>query len=228
MMAEARVPVPPKSPPRLYAAQQDRALRREPEREQPVPLARTLRNPRPTLNMEDVLHGVTAGWLARVFGMDPLDVKRRLQACPSVQRGRLGHTYDLKAAASFLIKPVFDVEKYVANMKPSELPPQLQDSFWKSKINRQKYELNAGELWRTADVLEVMGEIFKSVKFTTQLWADNLELQSGLTLEQRADLMKAVDALNNDIYEKVKELRTRKRTPSSLVEDESGEIDELI
>lgn len=180
----------------------------------------------PSLDMTDVFGGVSVGWLSKVFGMDPSDVKRRLADCPAIHRKKSGYLYSLPVAARYLVKPVFDVEKYLANMKPSELPPQLQDTYWKSALNRQKFELNAGELWRTADVLEVLGEVFKTIKFTMQLWADNLERATGLSETQRKALVQMVDALQNELHQSLVDLRTKRQTPPALGEEDQSNTDD--
>ncbi len=218
-IATGRAPPPP--PPKLpppRPTNQDRARealeritqRNRHERDDP--------EAEPSLDMTDVFGGVTVGWLSKVFNMDPSDIKRRLADCPVMHRRKAGYVYDLKLAARYIVKPIFDARKYIETMKPSELPANLQDTYWKSQLARQKYELNAGELWRSADVMMVLGDVFKTIKFTMQLWADNLERQTGLTEKQRFALVGMVDALQNELHQKLVEMKDIKQTPHSGVE----------
>lgn len=158
------------------------------------------------VNVEQVLGGVTAGWLAQAFGMDPKDVKRKLAGCPALTegtetgRGYQGRTYELKAAAAYLIKPKISAANFLRAVKKAELPATLQQSFWDAMLKRQKYEENAGDLWRTDAVRKVLGETFQGMKFTMQLWVDTVERSTGLTADQRTLLTQLVDSLQAEIY----------------------------
>lgn len=175
----------------------------------------------PTMDMTDTFGGVSVGWLSKVFGMDPTDVKKRLADCPPLHRRKAGYIYDLKVAARFLVKPVFDIQKYLREMKPSELPSQLQKEYWDANLKRQKWEENAGHLWRTEAVLEVLGDTFKLMKFSMQLWADSLERMTGLSIEQKRILVEMVDTLQNEIHEALIVNAAKRKTPNTR-----GELDD--
>lgn len=184
---------------------------------------------KPSLHLQDVHAGVTVAWLGQVFGMDPTTVKKRLADCPVLHRRKAGFVYDLKQAAAFLVKPVFDVNKYLRNMKPSELPAQLQKEFWDAALKRQQWEERAGDLWRTTAVMEVFADVFLLMKSTMQLWTEDLERVTGLTAEQRSELVKLVDSLQNEIHGKLVGLGKVRRTPSMreeiVIEDPFAEED---
>jgi hypothetical protein len=170
------------------------------------------------LTPADVQHGVTVGWLATVFGMDPVNVRRKLRDCAPIMKRKAGHVYDLKAAAQYLVKPVFDVEQYLKGMKPSELPTHLQDAYWSAMRKRQQWEADAGMLWRTEAVVEVLGDVFQTIKFAMQLWPDTVERSMGLTPEQRAMMISMSDSLQAEIHKKLIEMPRLKQTPSTLSE----------
>lgn len=157
-------------------------------------------------NVEQVLGGVTASWLAQAFGIDVKDVKRKLAGCPplvegtNTGRGYQGRLYELRVAASYLVKPKISAANFLAAVKKAELPATLQQSFWDAMLKRQKYEENAGDLWRTAKIREVLGQTFQSMKFTIQLWVDTVERATGLTSDQRKILIEASDGLQGDLY----------------------------
>jgi hypothetical protein len=168
----------------------------------------------PSMDMTDTFGGVTVGWLSKVFGMDPSTVKKRLADCPVMHRRKAGYVYDLKVASAYLVKPVFDVRKYLEGMKPAELPAQLQKDYWDALLKRQSWEERAGQLWRTEAVLEVLGEAFKTLKFTIQLWADQLEQTKGLSPDQRELLNKMTDRLQADLHARLVELPSKRQTMS--------------
>lgn len=176
------------------------------------------------VNVEQVLGGVTAAWLAQAFGMDPKDVKRKLAGCPALTegaetgRGYQGRTYELKAAAAYLIKPKISAANFLRAVKKAELPATLQQSFWDAMLKRQKYEENAGDLWRTNKVREVLGGTFQGLKFTMQLWIDTVERTTGLTGEQRDLITRLVDSLQADLYKSLVEQMQAKGTGPQLAE----------
>ena len=173
--------------------------------------------------VEDMMAGVTVSWLSQVFGMDPKTVKAKLADCPPLHRRKAGYVYHLPTACRYLIPPAISAEQYIKTMKPSDLPTAFQQSFWDAALKRQKWEENAGQLWRTDRVREVLGQTFQTIKFTVQLWADTLERQTGLTLEQRELLTQLVDNLQEEIYKALVTQAAEKKTPS-----QRGELNEML
>lgn len=173
--------------------------------------------------VEDMMAGVTVSWLSQVFGMDPKTVKAKLADCPPLHRRKAGYVYHLPTACRYLIPPAISAEQYIKTMKPSDLPTAFQQSFWDAALKRQKWEENAGQLWRTDRVREVLGQTFQTIKFTVQLWADTLERQTGLTLEQRELLTELVDGLQEEIYKALVTQASEKKTPS-----QRGELNEML
>ena len=208
------------------------------------------RKPEPRANVEQVLGGVTASWLAQVFQMDVKDVKRRLASCPPLTegkedgRGYRGRTYDLKDAAPYLVRPKISAASFLKAVKKAELPPPLTQSFWDAMLKRQKYEENAGDLWRTDKIRQVLGETFQSMKFTIQLWVDTIERVDGLSNTQRKTLIRLVDQLQQDLFDAlVQNKQLRSTGPQSaelpqalgesaeeaeVVEDYDPEVEDLI
>lgn len=181
-----------------------------------------------SLDLSDV-QAVSVGWLAKVFGIDPSDVKRRLADCPPVARKKSGYVYSLPIAARYLVKPVFDVTTYLKNMKPSELPPVLQSAYWDALNKKQKWEENAGQLWRTEKVIEVFGETFKTIKNDMQLWPDTIERQTELTEEHRSILLTLIDGLQDELYQTLVKMAKEKQTPSTVSEnDEQDDWNDLV
>jgi len=170
------------------------------------------------MDIRSVLKGVSVAWLSQVFRMDPATVKRKLVDCPTLGRARNTWVYDIVQATQYLVKPKVDVAQWVKTLRPADLPAYLQSEFWEAQNKRQKWEENAGELWRTEKVVETFAEVFKLIKDTTNLWIDGLEREKGVTVEQRAFLTKEIDSLNNQIHESMNQLAAERKTTNVKAE----------
>lgn len=164
----------------------------------------------------EVMGGVTVFWLAKAFGMEVTTVRKRLADCPHLMRKTSGFLYSIPVAAQYLVRPRLDIKNYLAQLKPHELPQQLQGSYWDANLKRQKFEQIMGELWETEDVMSVFAEVFKTIKFSIQLWPDALERKSGLSDSDRAVLVKMGDALQDEIYQGIVKMAQDKNTPNAL------------
>jgi len=168
----------------------------------------------------DLLKGVSVGLLAQVFRQNNMTVRRKLAHCPEVGKWRGGAPlYDLAQAAAYLVKPKIDIQQWVKSLRPADLPPYLQSEFWEAQVKRQKWEENAGDLWRTEKVIALYADTFKLIKDTMNLWTDNIERKSGLTAEQRDTLTQLVDGLQDEIYQKLMTLQDRGEKTANMLEE---------
>lgn len=177
---------------------------------------------------DSALQGVTVSFLAQTFVLDPAKVKRLLVNCPikrTRKRGRTQtqHLYDLRTAASYLVEPKISVADVLAQIKREDLPPAINTAFWDAQLKRQKWEENAGLLWRTETIRGVIGGMFQTIKFTIQLWADTIERQTGLSEEQRAILNEMTDGLQSEMFESLLENAKETMTGPQL-----AELDEML
>lgn len=170
------------------------------------------------LLIDDVYRGVGITWLANAFKMDRQTVRKRLAHCPALSQDRSSSLYSLRQAAAYLIEPRIDISAYLKAMRPQDLPPLLQDSFWSAQTKRQKWEEGAGNLWKTEDVIEVLGEASRRIRSAITLWADNLDRVHGLSNEQRKALTGMCDGLLDEIYQTLVEMPKAKRTPSQIAQ----------
>ena len=162
------------------------------------------------------LTGVSLSWLATAFQQDFRAVRRKLADCPPFKKLGGKPLYLVSQAAPYLVTPKVDVEKYIRDMDPDQLPPALQKEFWLMMLNRQKWERQAGELWHTQDVMDVLGEVFKTLKNSIQLWIDTMErMPHGLSDEQRETLQRLTDSLQADMHRGLVELADTRKTESS-------------
>lgn len=178
------------------------------------------------LDIRDVYAGVSTTWLMNAFRMDRSTVKRKLAPLPPIKYERANMPiYDFVQAASYLVKPRVDIAEYIRTLKPNDLPNDLQKEYWDAQLKRQTFELKSGQLWRTEDVLETFGEVFKRIKTTMQLWVENIERKQGLSADQRTLLVQMVDGLQNDIHEQLIDLAKTRSTPSSRASENTTEAE---
>lgn len=173
------------------------------------------------MSVADVYGGVSANWLAQVFGHDKNTIAKKLAAANVEVVGRRlgGPLYRIPDAAAYLVKPKVDLTTYIKSLRPNDLPPMLNDAYWAAMLKRQKWEENAGDLWRTEDVLAVFGDLAIMFKTTVNLWVEEVERIDGITQEQRATLTKQSDKLLEQVYELMVNAPSRRNTVSTIAED---------
>jgi hypothetical protein len=151
--------------------------------------------------------GVNLSWLVNAFRMDSRTVKTRLANCQILRTENGSNYYDFPEAARYLAKPPPSaVAAFFRGMKVGDLPTFLQDQYWSAQRKRQIWEEHAGNLWRTEKVLEVLGEVFKSLKSEIQLWVDNIDQKVQLDPDQRALLLAQIDALQTGMHARLVEM----------------------
>jgi hypothetical protein len=167
-----------------------------------------------------LLKGVSTGLLSQIFRMDNMTVRKRLKDCPEVGKWRGGAPlFDLAQAAGYLVKPKIDIKEFIKSVRPADLPPYLQSEFWEAQVKRQKFEENAGELWRTEKVIALYAETFKLIKDTMNLWVDSIERESGLTGEQRDKLTQLVDGLQSEMHSRLLTLQEKEEKTANSFEE---------
>lgn len=178
------------------------------------------------LSLKEIHRGVSVTWLMQAFSMDRTTVRKKLAKLDPIasERGN-AEIYNFRQACAYLVKPKVDIHEYMKSMKPTELPVELQKDYWDARAKRQKYELNAGMLWRTTDVQEVFGEAFKHIKTSVQLFISTIERTSEMTPAQRKTLENLCDGMLVDLHQRLVSMKDSKRTASSLESD--NEIDDV-
>lgn len=183
-------------------------------------------------DIESVAQGVTIAWLVKHFRMGRPVIERKIRGCPSVGSTSRGNVlYDLPTVAAYLVKPKRQLEQIIAELKPSDLPEKLRDSYWAAMLKRQRWEKNAGHLWRTEKVLDVFSEVFKLLRTRLQLLPDDVDRAAGLSAEQRGIVTGVIDEIQDELHRSLNDLAALRSTPSQSAEidpeDEEGEDDEV-
>lgn len=176
----------------------------------------------------------TMAQIAQLFNTDAKTLPKRMKGI--VPRGtRRGYkVYRIDEAATRLVKPGYEIEEFIRQMSPQELPPLLTKEFWNGQNARLNYEKALGNLWPTEDVIAALGEFANTVRITLLLVADDVDRESGLTDGQRVIIRRIMDAavttLKKNIAEKFKSYhanRSAHRQPvlgSELSDDDDWNI----
>lgn len=167
---------------------------------------------------------VTKNFLAMVFDMDPATITKRLLTCPEIGReGGNRPLYDFKQAVAYLIEPKMDLNQYIKSIDPNKLPNHINKIFWEAQRGRLKYKLEASEAWNSADVIDVFGEVFMTIKDRMQLWTETLQERGGINDATMKRLQQMVDALQEDLHEKLVDIPNKRQTPAVV-----AELDDLL
>lgn len=174
-----------------------------------------------SIALADVYGGVSASWLAQVFGHDKNTIAKKLATAgiEVVGRRNNGPLYRIPDAAAYLVKPKVDLVAYVKTLRPNDLPPMLNVAYWDAMLKRQKWEENAGDLWRTEDVLTVFGDLAFEIKTTVNLWVEEVDRREGLTNDQRKIITELSDTLLVRVHQQMVEAPGQRKTSSSATED---------
>jgi hypothetical protein len=145
----------------------------------------------------------TMAQLAQLFETDAKTLPKRLRGLrPSGQRHNTS-TYKIREAASRIVTPGYSIEAYLRNMNHSDLPPLLTKEYWNGQRARQIYEENAGDLWRTAQVVESFADAFKTLRMALLLMADGVDRETELSEAQRLIIKRMIDGAIDDLREKM-------------------------
>lgn len=152
-----------------------------------------------------IYEGATIRQLGIMFRADPKVVSRKVAGLVPVGRRRGNNIYRVDEAASRLVKPGYDIERYIREMNHLDLPPLLAKEFWNAQRSRQAFEEQEGDLWRTADVVQALSEAFTTCRMSLLLTTDAVERQSSLTDLQRVIIKGLIDGALADMREKLKD-----------------------
>lgn len=179
----------------------------------------------------DQIHQVTGGvsipWLMGAFRMGRAKVLKLLDdggVRPMGTHKNGGAYYDLPEAAACLVTPKQDFKAFLKTLKPSDLPANMQESFWAAKLKEQKWRMQAGELWPTPAVMQVFSDTHKMIKTKVQLWPDTLIESAGMNDRQREVMHELLVDLLNDLANHLANDETVNETRNQLAEiDEIGD-----
>lgn len=144
-----------------------------------------------------IYQGASANQLGVLFGMKPSDVQRRLGDLLPVATGRQGNPlYKVADAAPRLIRweptPGM-IDSYMKNVNHTQLPPMVNKFYWQALRERERYRLEADELWHTEDVVRAAGDTFQSLRMSLMLVPDILRDEADLNESQFRIVQRIID-----------------------------------
>lgn len=172
--------------------------------------------------------GLTITALSRLFRMDKKTVGDLLVGLEPSGEVSGFPIYHIASAASRLVAPSDEqVTALIKKMNPSKLPVKLRKEFWDSALSRQKYEENAGDLWRTVDVQELLIDVFKTMRTQIMLFSDTVDREVNLTNAQRCLIQEMSDDLLQQVSKALIERKGLEKLKPVLDVYDEGETYEL-
>lgn len=165
------------------------------------------------------LRPVTISFLAEVFRMNPVTVKKRLAALNPVGMGgarRPVEVYDFVEAAAYLVKPKIDLVTLLSSLNSNNIPPHINKTFWDAMNAKAKWEANARHTWRDEDVLAVLGTAAIKIREVSLLWVDQLPDKVSLSGENIKALRQAVADLLEQIKTELADMPKERKTLSVI------------
>jgi len=145
-----------------------------------------------------IYDGASINQLSAIFGRDDKTISKLIRHVKPSGKRHNKDIYSIKEAARYLVEPVIDEETFIRTItRTQDLPPYLQKEFWAAQLNRQKYQIQEGELWPTDKVLAVFNEVFKRLKMTIRLFEDTIEARTELSQAQRKIVREMSDGLQD-------------------------------
>lgn len=170
----------------------------------------------------------TIAQLAQLFETDAKTLPKRMKSV--VPRGtRRGYkVYSIREAASFIVTPGYEIEDFIRQMSPQELPPLLSKEFWNGQRARLEYETKLGQHWPTEDIVEYVSELQNTIRMTLLLLVDDVHREESLTDGQRKALQRITDAavvtMQKNITEKFKDYHAHRAPARSPEPANDGNI----
>ena len=172
-----------------------------------------------------LFEGASISQLGKLFGMDNRTVQSKITGIEPCGR-RAGHPiYAVKEAAPFLVETQLDIDDieqvitYVRKLNHTNLPKMLTKEFWAAMTAKQKFEENAGDLWRTDHVSEVFADLVKAIRIPLVLAHDTIANEMELSDNQRSALTHIIDGLLEELSDAVAK-QFGPRTAAELGESE--------
>jgi len=136
----------------------------------------------------------TLSQIAQMFHTDAKTLPQRMKGIPASGKRNGYKVYRIVDAASRLVKPGYEIEEFIRQMSPQELPPLLSKEFWNGQKARLAFEKELGNLWPTEDVVEMTAVLSQGVRQVMVLLVDDIDREEGFTDGQRKAFRRIMDA----------------------------------
>lgn len=166
------------------------------------------------VNAASFMKPVSVQFLSRVFGAHANTIQARLKNCPVAEiqthKGQPVNRYDFRTACQYLVEPRVELHDWIKNQK--QFPPDLQKAFWSGQREKQRWQLEAGELWHSEDVLEVLGRAFMEMKVAITLWVERMPGAEEMLTEQYGFFQDQCRTLIDEIHHRMIEMPKNYKT----------------
>lgn len=175
-----------------------------------------------------VYQGASMSQLAKIFSMDQRDIKAKLGGNVNPCGHRRNHPiYQIRDVAPYLVAPPYDMDEFIQRMSHADLPPILRKEYWAARNSQQNYEIKAGELWPTSEVMDVMAMLLKNIRTSLLITRESVERETELTPRQRTIITNIIDsALESAHATTVTALSKAKASAAELQADEEVDADD--
>lgn len=136
----------------------------------------------------------TIAQIAQLFETDAKTLPKRLKTISPKGTRRGNKVYSIREAAAFIVTPGYEIEEYIRQMSPQELPVLLMKEFWNGQKSRLEYEIKLGNYWPTEQIVEYIGELQNTIRMTLLLLQDDVNREESLTDGQRKAIQRITDA----------------------------------
>lgn len=143
--------------------------------------------------------------IAQMFETDAKTLPQRMKGIIPAGKRNGYKVYKIREAAGRLVKPGYEIEEFIRQMSPQELPPLLNKEFWNGQRARAAFEKEMGNLWPTEDVVALFAVLENGIRQTMLLVTDDIEREEGLTDGQRKAFRRITDAAITLFKEKLTE-----------------------
>ncbi len=147
----------------------------------------------------------TMSQIAQMFQTDAKTLPQRMRGVIPVGKRNGYKVYNIREAAGRLVTPGYEIEEFIRQMSPQEMPPLLQKEFWNGQRARTAYEREIGNLWPTEDVVALFAVLEQGIRQTMLLLTDDIEREEGLTTGQRKVFRRITDAAITTFKDKLTE-----------------------
>jgi hypothetical protein len=162
-----------------------------------------------------IFDGATAAQLGQMFRVSGPIVRARLTRIRPCGKRDGFDIYAVADAATVLTR--FDDEELVERvlrLHADELPKALSREFWNGQLAKLTFEERTGELWSSKTVIDLAGDVFKTMRLSLMLLADTLEREADLNPAQRLIIERLVDELLDALRRKLVDgLENRRDNP---------------
>lgn len=162
-----------------------------------------------SLGKEDraiIYEGANKSQLCLLFGCDDATLMRKMRGLHPVGKRNGFPIWSVREIAQRMVKPTPEqVDEAIRRMNHADLPKHLTKEYWAGLRSRQEYEIKAGDLWSTLQVVERVSEMVKTLNMELNLLPDAVERQSELSTKQRDILFKLIDGAKSNMLRKLQE-----------------------